>query len=216
MIRTSTTADVRFVPIHQGVVSEISAEPVNRGTHQLLWAKASHLGSRARGWFTGLEWRSTVEMDNESNFDRFLDQARQAIAQHGHAVHVCEEAERPTWAYTMGLTTALQCELACFGLPSPAATRFLNECASLLSNGLKMFDFEPISGIAAVPLRLVSTPADGFLRHVGPLLSLGYNPKHFRILQWPDHEGHFPGDPGYKHIIQQLPLDLLPPSTVTN
>ncbi len=210
------TSRLLFVPFNQFVVSEISAQPVNRGVGLLRRANTVHIAFSPSAWFTEPEWRSIIEMDTESHFERFVTLTRQTIAQHGHAVHVCEEPNRPTWAYTMGLTAHLQYELACFGLPDSSSTRFLNQCAGLLTDGLQMLDREPISGIATVPLRLVTLPSEDFMMHVGLLRSLGYMPARFRILQWPDLEGNFPGDPDYKQLLQQLPADLLSPPTVKN
>lgn len=150
----------------------------------------------------------------QDQLETYLDRCRGLIAQHGFIVQCVGAESGDGYAYTVGLTGTLGCELITIGLPLGTANAVLNTLAARLVSGL-IPDGEDIHEIASgLPVRLqtyaVMDPARGIDRSTLVALSrrLGYPVSHIRQLVWPDRHGRFPGEDGYTHPNPQSP-DLL-------
>jgi hypothetical protein len=150
----------------------------------------------------------------QDSFQAYLDRVRGIVAQHGHMVQAVGSSPQECFAYTVGLTPALGCELFIAGLPQGTAMALLNDLAAKLRRRL-IPDGENIDDVAAgLPLRLqtyaVTDSARGIDRSelVAVALRLGYPVQYIRQMVWPDRKGRFPGEAGYDHPHPQS-IDLL-------
>lgn len=150
----------------------------------------------------------------QKSINAYLDRVGSMIAQHGHVVVAVGNSPQEYFAYTVGLTPTLGCELLTSGLPQSTATSLLNDLAAMLARRL-VPDEENIHDVAkGLPLRLqthaVTDPTRGIDRGklVSVALRLGYPVRFIRQVVWPDPEGRFPGESGYSHPHPQS-IDLL-------
>lgn len=151
--------------------------------------------------------------DDDRSRANYLDRCRDLIARNGHMIQgVLPTAQTPGWAYTVGLSAERGFELLMFGLDMSISGPFINAIARRLGEA-PIRDGQLIEGVANMPLRLQTLPFDPDRCPLSVAVSLGYRPGHVRIIQWPDVEGHFPGDPKYRHLIGQTFSDILPPTS---
>jgi len=141
----------------------------------------------------------------------YLDRCVSLIEEHGHMVQsVLSDGGLVGFSYTVGLSLSLNEELLVIGLPPTLATAALNGVARALAGGDPgATDLE--IGLN-VPVRLRECPKEEASRHL-PLVGvlLPKSPGRIRQVIWPDPNGYFPGDPNYRHLIQQS-LDELEPA----
>ncbi len=167
----------------------------------------------------GHSTNGVTDVDNNENdpnkladgIHRYIRKCKAMIEEHGHIVQsIPGEQSVPTFSYSVGLTLKRLPEFLLIGLSPEIASVVINGMAKRFAENPAIAS-EPIEGLVSVPVRLRELSMEAALVHckvIRPVL--GRTPDRIFQIIWPDPDGHFPHEPGYRHLVRQS-LDELNP-----
>jgi hypothetical protein len=132
-----------------------------------------------------------------------------AIAVVGWAVTaVLPDSGEAPYAYTVGLTETGAPELVITGLPHPIAYALLDDAAQRVRHhGTRWHHRDLVDDlIADHDAAIIDGTANDLI--LAGTANARYGADHVRLQQivWPDPDGHFPWDPGYRYPATVQPL----------
>lgn len=151
-------------------------------------------------------------MDNNENdpskladgIQRYIRKCKAMVEEHGHIVQwIPGEQSVPTFSYSVGLTLKRLPEFLVIGLSAEIASVVINGMARRFAENPAIAG-EPIDGLVSVPVRLRELSLEEALGHckiIRPVLER--TPECIFQIIWPDPDGHFPHEPGYRHLVRQ-------------
>lgn len=120
-------------------------------------------------------------------------------------VGVLGDKKEPPWAYTIGLWQSYQVpELVVCGVDLESACRWLNDLASRMRDGECLPTETPMYGIYGPPQRIVLREVrDDWMSGLLVQIPLYYGDgMPAEQVVWSDHEGRFPGQPGFDRKLR--------------
>jgi hypothetical protein len=117
-----------------------------------------------------------------------------------HVVIIREQEGTPGWAFTVGMAKTFGApEFIVVGLKQRVAHAVLNEIAERIRQGQKFETGVIVEGLLeAATCTIRPVAAKWFKRFVGYAQWFNRDrPFEVRQVIWPDHEGHFPWEPGF-------------------
>src|SRR5262249_22829314 len=143
--------------------------------------------------------------------DLFLARIREIIESDGQYVQsvFADRDDRPSFAYTVGNAGRALPEFIVLGDDAGAFGQALDDLGRQQRDGTRRFkagDVVTLDGYN-VPLRLGAT-CDFARSYYATLVSRYYRLSDFELLQviWPDRQGRFPGEPGWRRARHVQPL----------
>jgi hypothetical protein len=134
----------------------------------------------------------------------YVKDCKETIARHGWMVQgVFADETQPGFAYTVGLTAEARSELLIAGLPHDIAATLLNTAAE--QHKREAFQVGgTVTGVASIDFRVVDAPHAeiGMARRV---YGDAVTPTCLQLV-WPDKDGNYPGDPGWKSGAVAQPI----------
>lgn len=132
----------------------------------------------------------------------YLTKARRTIREHGWVVqgfapcadHLGVDSRANRLAYTAGLTLIGRPEFAIVGLDVYTMTTILNNAGRAVRSK-PVDDGDTMTDIGSVPFQVRAVP-----NGTAKLARTLYGPRNVNLLKlvWPDKEGNYPGDPGWR------------------
>lgn len=133
--------------------------------------------------------------------DPYLERVRRTVAARGWVVQgvTAEAGDDVPFAYTVGMIPAGLPELVLSGLPMEVLHELINIAADA-HLGQELTAGGTAEGLASVPLRVIACDPGA---PVGVARAL-YGPAVTAVqLVWPDRDGAFPGEPGWRTAARQ-------------
>lgn len=141
----------------------------------------------------------------EPELEQYLEQCRALVARETFMVNLNDKGLLP-YAYTIGLSPLLNCELVVVGQDEQASRIVLNEMAGqMLTVGGEMPDGLVYEGESCTNLKLAPLQLDETLMLMFSMVpALGYMPAQFRQVLVSTAESLFPDQAGYSGAIQDI------------